>query len=103
MTSKLIVLYFSILVTCLATWAAVQQPAQPAKASASSNDLAATLKLVQDKINEQGEIRYTMISENPARGVKVENKYAVLTGHAVADAGACTLSFSGYMKQDGKV
>ena len=104
MTAKLVVLCFTMLM--LTTWAAAQRPAaQPTKASTSTstNDLAATLKLIQDRINEQGEIRYTMISENSARGVKIENKYAVLTGHAVADAGTCTLTFSGYMKQDGKV
>jgi hypothetical protein len=88
----------------LAAWAAAQRPAvQDAKASASARDLAATLKLIQDKINEQGEIRYTMVSENPARGVRIENKYAVQTGHAVFDAGACTLTVEAHMIQDGKV
>jgi hypothetical protein len=87
----------------MALAATAQQPATPAKASGDSKDRAATLKLIQDKINEQGEIRYTMVSENPGRGVKIENKYAVETGHAVADPQACTLTVEAHMSQDGKM
>ena len=94
-------LFCLILMTACAT--PQRPPVQPVKPPGPDNDLAATLKLIQDKINEQGEIRYTMVSENPARGVKIENKYAVKTGDAMADANACTLTFSAYMTQDGKV
>ena len=74
-----------------------------AKASGASDDRAATLKLIQDKINEQGEIRYTMVSENSRTGAKIENKYAVQTGHAVADPRTCTLTVEAHMAQDGKM
>ena len=94
--TKLAVLCVMVLVLVLALAATAQQSATPAKA-ADSKDLAATLKLIQDRINEQGEIHYTMVSENPGRGVKVENKYAIQTGHAVADPQACTLTVEAHM------
>ena len=56
----------------LAACAMAQRPAaSPAKAG-DNKELATTLKLIQDKINEQGEIRYTVISENLSKGIKIE-------------------------------
>ncbi|HLK07744.1 MAG TPA: hypothetical protein VKV30_07380 [Candidatus Angelobacter sp.] len=87
----------------LAACAMAQRPAaSPAKAG-DNKELAATLKLIQDKINEQGEIHYTVISENLSKGIKIENKYAMQTGKAVVDVSACTLSVEAHMSKDGKL
>jgi len=62
--------------TCLTL--AIGTAAQPSgppspKPAADSKALAATLKVIQDKVNAQGEIRYTMISENTVQGGTVED------------------------------
>jgi hypothetical protein len=94
----------SLIVVALGLTTAVA-PAQttnssPAKPGIAS--LAATLKLIQEKVNSQGEITYTMISENTAQGGTVEDRYAVETSGAVADVNSCSLQVNARMSMNGK-
>jgi hypothetical protein len=72
------------------------------RAPGDSASLKTTMKLIEDKINEQGEIRYTMISQNTSNGGTVTDQYAVETSHAVADASTCTLQVDAHMVMNGK-
>jgi hypothetical protein len=90
----------AILLLVFASWAMAQTSAQ--KPPADNKNVTEALKVIQGKINEQGEIRYTMVSENAAKKLKVENKYAVQSGQALIDAAACTISVDVHMTKDGK-
>jgi hypothetical protein len=75
---------------------------RPPKPSDSNASLSPTLKLIQDKVNEQGEIRYTMTSKNTLSGETVQDKYAVETSNATADSRSCTLQVDARMVLNGK-
>jgi len=64
--------------------------------------LGSTLKFIEDKVNEQGEIGYTMVSENTIQGGTVEDQYTIETSHAVADPGDCTLEVDARLTMNGK-
>jgi hypothetical protein len=99
MAKTLAILCLIVSVAC----AMAQKPATPAAKAGDNKDLAATLKLIQNKINEQGEIRYTLVSENPGKGLRIKNKYAMQTGKALVDVSACTISVEAHMFKDGKL
>jgi hypothetical protein len=80
---------------------AAQNTSSPSPKSGSVT-LAATLKLIQDKVNSQGEIRYTMISENTVQGGSVEDQYAVETSGTVADPQSCSIQVNARMSMNGK-
>ena len=92
-------------VTCLiglATTAVGQNTKSAQKPSSDTTSLEVTLKLIQDKVNEQGEISYTMTSQNTIHGGTVEDQYAVETAHAIADPHSCTLEVGVRMVMNGK-
>ena len=64
--------------------------------------LSVTLKLIQDKVNAQGEIAYTMISESTANGHTVEDRYTVETSHTLADPTSCAMQVDAKMAMNGK-
>jgi hypothetical protein len=78
------------------------QTSSSSSAKPSAPSLPATLKLIQEKVNSQGEITYTMISENTVQGGTVEDHYAVETSGAVADAYSCSLQVNARMSMNGK-
>jgi hypothetical protein len=97
----------ALLGTCLcvvATLTAAQNSdrAKPAGSSEGKPTLASTLKLIQDSVNDQGEIRYTMTSKNTASGETVEDQYVVETSNAAGDASSCTLEVDARMVLNGK-
>lgn len=59
------------------SFAAAQKANTPGSANApdSKSSLATTLKLIQEQVNKQGQIRYTMTSKNTAGGETVQDKY----------------------------
>jgi hypothetical protein len=63
--------------------------------------LAATLKLIQEQVNKQGQIRYTMTSKSTASGETVQDKYLVETSNAVGDANSCSLQVDARMVLNG--
>jgi hypothetical protein len=89
--------YLAVLVTATAQTSAPPSPTPPSNTAS----LAATMKLIQDKVNAQGEIRYTMVSENTVRGGTVEDQYAVETSHAVADPDSCAVQVDARMSLNG--
>jgi hypothetical protein len=78
-----------------------QGPASPTFPG-DSRTLYATVKAIQDKVNAQGEIRYLVVSQNPAKRETAEDHYAVQT-RVVADAASCSLQVSGRMAREGKI
>jgi hypothetical protein len=72
------------------------------KPGSSSPSLDSTLKLIRDKVNEQGEIRYTMTSRSTVSGETVQDKYIVETSNATADAHSCTLQVDARMLLNGR-
>jgi hypothetical protein len=68
----------------------------------SKSPLGSTLKLIQDQVNKQGEIRFTMMSKNAASGETVQDKYVVETSNAVADVSSCSLQVDARMVLNGK-
>jgi hypothetical protein len=93
------------LMTCLAiatTVVAAQTSSSSSAKSGTPASLAATLKLIQEKVNSQGEIRYTMISENTVQGGSVEDQYAVESSGAVANPRSCSLQVNARMSMNNK-
>jgi hypothetical protein len=78
-----------------------QRPSSP-RSSDVSSPLHEAVKEIQNKVNEQGEIRYVVISQNLVKGETVEKRYTVET-HVVANAVACTLQISAHLTRDGQV
>jgi len=66
MKNRLVLVCFGL----LASFAAAQNSNNPnsSNASDSKSSLGSTLKLIQDQVNKQGEIRFTMTSKNTASG-----------------------------------
>jgi hypothetical protein len=85
----------------LVTAALAQSKASP-KPSPNTASLSVTLKLIQDKVNAQGEINYTMISESTVDGHTVEDRYTVETSHALADPTSCAMQVDAKMTMNGK-
>jgi hypothetical protein len=84
------------LVVCLigaGTLAAAQNSSKSplSKPSSSTPSLDSALMQIQNKVNAQGEIRYTMTSQNTVSGETVQDKYVVESSKAVADPRSCTL------------
>ena len=86
------------------TFSAAQDSSKPpsSKPASSNPSLDSTLKLIQKKVNEQGEIRYTMTSRNTVSGETVQDKYVVETSNATADAHSCTLRVDARMLLNGR-
>ena len=76
--------------------------ARPASPSDTKPSLNSILKLIQDSVNDQGEIRYTMTSRNTASGETVEDQYLVETSNSAVDADSCTLQVDARMILNGK-
>jgi len=95
MKNRLVLVCFGL----LASFAAAQNSNNPnsSNASDSKSSLGSTLKLIQDQVNKQGEIRFTMTSKNIASGETVQDKYVVETSNAVADASSCSLQVNARM------
>jgi hypothetical protein len=72
------------------------------KPATGTSSLDSTLRLIADKINVQGEINYTMISENTRSGGTVEDKYSAKTSNATTDPRFCTLQVDGLLVLNGK-
>jgi len=90
--------YLAVLVT-----ASAQTSAPPSvKPPSNTASLGATMKLIQDKVNAQGEIRYTMVSENIVHGGIVKDEYAVETSHAVVDPQSCVVQVDAHMSLNGR-
>jgi len=87
---------------CIFGAVACAQNESPPSAKREPSTLATTLKQIQDKVNSQGEIRYTMISENTVQGGTVEDHYAVETSGAVADPRSCSIQVDARMSLNGK-
>ncbi|HTW22257.1 MAG TPA: hypothetical protein VMD78_01565 [Candidatus Baltobacteraceae bacterium] len=88
------------LITILAT-AQNSNHAKSTKPSDTKPSLNSTLKMIQDGVNDQGEIRYTMTSRNTASGETVQDQYVVETSNAVADSNSCTLQVDARMTLNG--
>jgi len=67
----------------------------------SKSSLSATLKSIQEQVNKQGPIRYTMTSKNSTNGETAQDKYLVETSNAVGDANSCSLQADGRMVLNG--
>jgi hypothetical protein len=91
-----------LLVICIFLAAACAQNERPSSAKSGPSTLATTLKQIQDKVNAQGEIRYTMISENSVQGGSAEDQYAIETSGAVADPRSCSIQVDVRMSMNGK-
>ena len=79
-----------VIIACWAlivSFAAAQNSnnSNPSNGSDESS-LSSALKLIQDRVNKQGEIRYTMTSKNTASGETVQDKYVVETSKMSAHA-----------------
>jgi hypothetical protein len=81
---------------------ACAQNVSPPSTKGGTSTLAATLKQIQDKVNSQGEIRYTMISVNADQGGSAEDQYAVETSGAVADPSSRSMQVNARMTVNGK-
>lgn len=95
-----------VIIACWAlivSFAAAQNSnnSNPSNGSDESS-LSSALKLIQDRVNKQGEIRYTMTSKNTASGETVQDKYVVETSNAVADVSSCSLRVDAHMTLNGK-
>lgn len=89
----------------LVTTFATAQNSNHAKSTSPSDSkpsLNSTLKQIQDSVNDQGEIRYTMTSRNAVSGETVEDQYVVETSNAAADANSCALEVDARMVLNGK-
>jgi hypothetical protein len=84
------------------TAALAQTKSSPKPSPNAAASLPVTLKLIQDKVNEQGEIRYTMMSESTVDGHTVEDRYTVETSHALADPTSCAMQVDAKMTMNGK-
>jgi hypothetical protein len=91
---KILCMTACLLILASTPWA--QNTARPAGAREKN------LKLIQDKINEQGSISYTMISTRAPDGAVFEDQYVAETAHAVADPSSCTIEFDGSLTLNGK-
>jgi len=87
---------------CILGAVACAQNESQSSAKGGPSALAATLKQIQEKVNSQGEIRYTMISENTVQGGSVEDQYAVETSGAVADPRSCSIQVDARMSLNGR-
>lgn len=82
---------------------ALSQTATSPRSSSEELSLPASLRFIQDNINAQGEIRYTMISKSTVDGHTVEDHYMVETLHAIADPRSCTMQLDASMTLNGRV
>jgi hypothetical protein len=98
-TSYLIFLLVALEVVALGQDSKTAPERRPVSGTSS---LDSTLRLIADKINAQGEINYTMISENTRSGGIVEDKYFAKTSNAATDPRFCTLQVDGLLVLNGK-
>ncbi len=89
-----------VLVGLIVTAALAQTPPSP-KPSLSAGSLPAALKSIQDKVNAQGEISYTMISKSTVDARTVEDHYTVETSHALSHPSSCSMEVDAKMTMNG--
>lgn len=72
-----------------------------ALAPPGNGSLTGTLKLIQAKVNEQGEIAYTMTSRSTALGGETRDQFTVETSNAAVSSESCSLEVDGRMTMNG--
>ena len=97
-----------LIVVCLGmigTFAAAQNSSSSNSSNASDckSSLNSTLKRIQDRVNDQGEIRFTMSSKSTVNGEMVQDEYVAETTNAITDANSCTLQVDVRMILNGKI
>jgi len=95
-----------VVLVCLGlfvSFAAAQNASTPGPANAPDGKtlLAKSLKLIQEQVNKQGQIRCTMTSKNTPSGETAQDKYLVETSNAVGDANSCSLQVDARMVLNG--
>ena len=72
-----------------------------ALAPARDAALTSTLKSIQAKVNEQGEIAYTMTSRSTALGGETRDQFTVETSNATFSSASCSLTVDARMTMNG--
>jgi len=91
----------SVLVGITVACTFAQTPVPP-KRSTSAPSVSAALKSIEDNVNAQGEISYTMTSQSTVDGSVVEDHYSVETSNALVRPSSCSLEVDAKMMMNGK-
>jgi hypothetical protein len=88
---------WSVVLLGLSMTAALPQTPPSSKPSLGVTSVPAALKSIQDQVNAQGEIKYTMISKSTGDGRTVEDHYTVETSHALIHPSSCSMEVDAKM------
>jgi hypothetical protein len=92
----------SILMGTMFSTAFAQQSATPSSGDGAS--LTTTMQFIQDQMNEQGRIDYTLHTHDNAQGTDWPvYQIGIEPSHAVADAAGCRITWHKRLFRDGKM